>query len=99
MNFCVIVSFSKSKSVSSVIVSSYFSITLRIVIFPLAISELIARATRQNQFEGTLDLAALVADLPKTPMVGENSGTRMQMFNGKPYIQLDDGDWMVYPGY
>ena len=65
----------------------------------LAISELIARATRQNQFEGTLDLAALVADLPQTPMVGENSGTRMQMFNGKPYIQLDDGDWMVYPGY
>lgn len=65
----------------------------------LAISELIARATRQNQFEGTLDLAALAADLPRTPMVGENSGTRMQMFNGKPYIQLDDGEWMVYPGY
>lgn len=65
----------------------------------LAISELIARATRQNQFEGGLDLAELAADLPKTPMIGENSGTRMQMFNGKPYIQLDDGDWMVYPGY
>ncbi|MGB0860119.1 MAG: cellulose biosynthesis protein BcsG [Pseudoalteromonas spongiae] len=65
----------------------------------LAISELIARATRQNIFSGTLDLGMLAADLPKTPMVGENSGTRMQMFNGKPYIQLDDGEWMVYPGY
>ena len=65
----------------------------------LAISELIARATRQDLFQGNLDVPMLTTDLPQTQMVGENAGTRMQMYNGKPYIQLDDDDWMLYPGY
>ncbi|WP_394226687.1 cellulose biosynthesis protein BcsG [Pseudoalteromonas spongiae] len=74
----------------------------QIVIEPssyLAVSELVSRALKQDLFDGTLNLQFLVKDLPTTQMVGEHAGTRMQMFNGKPYIQLDDGEWMVYPGY
>lgn len=66
----------------------------------LAISQLLSNVIENNPFTaGQLNLPSLTADLPQTQMVAENSGTIMLMHNGKPYIKLDDGEWMLYPGY
>ena len=66
----------------------------------LAISQLLSNVIQLNPFTtGQLNLPSLTADLPQTQMVAENSGTIMLMHNGKPYIKLDDGEWMLYPGY
>lgn len=62
-----------------------------------ALSELVAKALDTNFFGGNNTAANLVDNLPKAPKVAENSGTIMMYINKRPYIQLDDGDWSVYP--
>ncbi len=65
----------------------------------LAISELVARALRFNSFESGIDLPFLTKDLPQQAFVAENQGIKMQLIDGKPYIKLDDEEWVLYPGF
>jgi cellulose synthase operon protein YhjU len=63
----------------------------------LALSELLARVNQTNPFESPSNLATLLSGLPTTPVVAENSGVKMLMYSGQPYVQLDDGEWQRYP--
>jgi cellulose synthase operon protein YhjU len=66
----------------------------------LSISQLLANTITKGPFvNGVLDLDNLTSNLPKTDMVAENSGTIMLLKNNKPYIKLDNDEWMVYPGH
>ena len=66
----------------------------------LAIAELIARLYADPALsEGkTIDWSALLANLPQTAKVSENSGTVVLDYNGKPYVRIkEDGGWLPYP--
>lgn len=66
----------------------------------LAISELVSRTIATNPFTNKqVNVQNLVADLPKAEIVAENDGTKLIMFAGVPYIQIDGGSWQKYPGY
>ena len=66
----------------------------------LAVAEIIARlyadpALGQGK---TVDWSALLANLPQTQKVSENSGTVVLDYNGKPYVRIkEDGGWLPYP--
>ncbi|CCQ11148.1 FIG002337: predicted inner membrane protein [Pseudoalteromonas luteoviolacea B = ATCC 29581] len=63
-----------------------------------ALSELIARTLHNNPFDGrNIDLEELLSDLPQSTMVAENKGTKMIVFDNKPFIQLDGESWQRYP--
>lgn len=42
-------------------------------------------------------MAELVSQLPTSQKVAENAGTIMMYVNKRPYIQLDGGEWTLYP--
>lgn len=64
----------------------------------LAISELIARSVNGQLFSSTQpDWSALVQDLPQTAVVSENENAVVMAFQGKSYIRLNKGDWVLYP--
>jgi len=66
----------------------------------LSISQLLSNTITKGPYvNGVLDLDSLTVDLPRTNMVAENSGTIMLLKNNKPYIKLDDDEWMLYPGH
>lgn len=66
----------------------------------LALSQIIARLyaagpTAEGQEP---DWQALLANLPQTPMVSENSGTVVLDYAGKPYVRIKEkGAWLPYP--
>ena len=62
-----------------------------------ALSELVSKTLQTDVFGGNNSTANLVENLPKAPKVAENADTIMMYVNKRPYIQLDGGDWSVYP--
>jgi hypothetical protein len=62
-----------------------------------ALSEIISRALRSNVFSGNTSIRSLLEDLPLAPKVAENEDTIMMYINKRPYIQLDGGEWTLYP--
>ena len=61
----------------------------------LALSELISRSLKNNIFgTDTVDWTALTNQLPETASVSENEGSRVVQYQGKTYIQLNEGDWI-----
>ncbi|MGB9095110.1 cellulose biosynthesis protein BcsG [Erwinia sp.] len=63
-----------------------------------ALSELISRAVNGQVFSDTnVNLTALTANLPQTPVVSENDNAVVMMYQGKPWIRLNGGDWVAYP--
>ncbi|WP_075182479.1 cellulose biosynthesis protein BcsG [Pantoea sp. 1.19] len=63
-----------------------------------AISALIARAVDGKVFSAPeVNMAALASSLPTTPVVSENDNAVVVMYQGKPWIRLNGGDWVPYP--
>lgn len=62
-----------------------------------ALSEIVAKTLESNIFGGDSRVTNLVENLPKAPKVAENEGTIMMYVNKRPYIQLDNAEWSVYP--
>ena len=66
----------------------------------LAIAEIIARLYADPALsEGQrIDWSKVLADLPQTAKVSENSGTVVLDYNGKPYVRIkENGGWLPYP--
>lgn len=64
----------------------------------LAVSELIARSVNGRLFAADQpDWSALVQALPQTDLVSENENAVVMAFQGKNYIRLNKGDWVLYP--
>jgi cellulose synthase operon protein YhjU len=62
-----------------------------------ALSEIISKSLQTNLFGGNGSIANLLERLPRAPKVAENADTIMMYVNKRPYIQLDGGDWSIYP--
>lgn len=64
----------------------------------LAISELVSRVVDGQVFNAAnVNMATLTADLPQTPVISENDNAVVMMYQGKPWIRLNGGDWVAYP--
>ena len=66
----------------------------------LAIAEIIARLYADPRLSENqrIDWTTLLAELPQTPKVAENSGTVVLDYNGKPYVRIkENGGWLPYP--
>lgn len=64
----------------------------------LALSELISRVVDGQVFNAAnVNMAMLTADLPQTPVISENDNAVVMMYQGKPWIRLNGGDWVAYP--
>lgn len=64
----------------------------------LALSELVSRLVDGKLFTAPqIDWAALTQNLPQTAAVSENDTSVVIDYQGKPFIQLNGGDWVPYP--
>ncbi|HEI9730241.1 TPA: cellulose biosynthesis protein BcsG [Serratia marcescens] len=64
----------------------------------LALSELVSRLVDGKVFsEPSVDWQALTQGLPQTPVISENDNAVVMLYQGKPYIRLNGGDWVPYP--
>ncbi|PKH23729.1 cellulose biosynthesis protein BcsG [Enterobacterales bacterium CwR94] len=64
----------------------------------LAISEIVSRVVDGKVFSAaSVNLSALTDNLPQTPVVSENDNAVVVMYQGKPWIRLNGGDWVAYP--
>jgi len=64
----------------------------------LALSDLISRAVDGKVFNAAnVNMSALIENLPQTPVVSENDNAVVMMYQGKPWIRLNGGDWVAYP--
>ncbi|CAH5041443.1 cellulose biosynthesis protein BcsG [Serratia marcescens] len=64
----------------------------------LALSELVSRLVDGKIFsEPSVDWQALTQGLPQTPVISENDNAIVMLYQGKPYIRLNGGDWVPYP--
>ncbi|HAT2907274.1 TPA: cellulose biosynthesis protein BcsG [Serratia marcescens] len=64
----------------------------------LALSELVSRLVDGKVFsEPSVDWQALTLGLPQTPVISENDNAVVMLYQGKPYIRLNGGDWVPYP--
>lgn len=64
----------------------------------LALSELVARTVDGKIFsQPSVDWQTLVQHLPQSAIVSENDNAIVMMYQGKPYIRLNGGDWVPYP--
>ncbi|URQ60932.1 cellulose biosynthesis protein BcsG [Pantoea alhagi] len=64
----------------------------------LAISELISRVVDGQVFNAAnVNMSVLTENLPQTPVVSENDNAIVMMYQGKPWIRLNGGDWVPYP--
>ncbi|MBP2168901.1 cellulose synthase operon protein YhjU [Erwinia toletana] len=63
-----------------------------------ALSELIARVVDGQVFNAAnVNMATLSDNLPQTPVVSENDNAVVMLYQGKPWIRLNGGDWVAYP--
>lgn len=63
----------------------------------LALSALVERIIRDEVFaQQDIDWQRLVDGLPETQLVSENEGAVSIWYEGKPYIRLDNRDWIEY---
>ncbi|HEI9850949.1 cellulose biosynthesis protein BcsG [Serratia nevei] len=64
----------------------------------LALSELVSRLVDGKVFsEPSVDWQALTQGLPQTPVISENDNAIVMLYQGRPYIRLNGGDWVPYP--
>ncbi|KOC91525.1 cellulose biosynthesis protein BcsG [Winslowiella iniecta] len=64
----------------------------------LAISDLISRVVDGQVFNAAnVNMSVLTENLPQTPVVSENDNAVVMMYQGKPWIRLNGGDWVAYP--
>ncbi|MBH2918275.1 cellulose biosynthesis protein BcsG [Serratia marcescens] len=64
----------------------------------LALSELVSRLVNGKVFsEPSVDWQALTQGLPQTPVISENDNAIVMLYQGRPYIRLNGGDWVPYP--
>ncbi|MDU4289013.1 cellulose biosynthesis protein BcsG [Mixta calida] len=64
----------------------------------LAISELLSRVVDGQVFNApNVNMSVLTENLPQTPVVSENDNAVVVMYQGKPWIRLNGGDWVPYP--
>ncbi|QTO54392.1 cellulose biosynthesis protein BcsG [Duffyella gerundensis] len=64
----------------------------------LAISELVSRVVDGQVFNApNINMSVLTQNLPQTPVVSENDNAVVIMYQGKPWIRLNGGDWVPYP--
>lgn len=64
----------------------------------LAISELVSRVVDGQVFNApNVNMSVLADNLPQTPVVSENDNAVVMMYQGKPWIRLNGGDWVAYP--
>ncbi|WP_439066088.1 cellulose biosynthesis protein BcsG [Serratia sarumanii] len=64
----------------------------------LALSELVSRLVDGKVFsEPSVDWQALTQGLQQTPVISENDNAIVMLYQGKPYIRLNGGDWVPYP--
>ena len=63
-----------------------------------AVSELVSRVVDGQVFNApNMNMAVLTENLPQTPVVSENDNAIVMMYQGKPWIRLNGGDWVPYP--
>ena len=64
----------------------------------LAISEIISRVVDGQVFNApNVNMSVLADHLPQSPVVSENDNAVVMMYQGKPWIRLNGGDWVAYP--
>jgi len=64
----------------------------------LAVSEIVSRVVDGQVFNApNVNMSVLTDKLPQTPVVSENDGAVVMMYQGKPWIRLNGGDWVAYP--
>ncbi|WP_392421003.1 cellulose biosynthesis protein BcsG [Edwardsiella piscicida] len=64
----------------------------------LALSELVVRSLDGKIFtQPSVNWQALVSNLPQSAAVSENDNAIVMMYQGKPYVRLNGGDWVPYP--
>lgn len=62
----------------------------------LAISELVVRAVDGKLFtEDSVNWNKLTSNLPQTAPVSENANAVVIQYQGKPYVRLNGGDWVL----
>ncbi len=63
-----------------------------------AISELVSRVVDGQVFNAAnVNMSVLTENLPQTQVVSENDNAVVMMYQGKPWIRLNGGDWVAYP--
>lgn len=63
-----------------------------------AVSELVSRVVDGQVFNAAnVNMSVLTENLPQTPVVSENDNAVVMMYQGKPWIRLNGGDWVPYP--
>ncbi|MBA0036603.1 cellulose biosynthesis protein BcsG [Pantoea sp. BIGb0393] len=64
----------------------------------MAISEIVSRVVDGQLFNApNVNMSLLTDNLPQTPVVSENDNAVVMMYQGKPWIRLNGGDWVAYP--
>ncbi|NIF02308.1 cellulose biosynthesis protein BcsG [Pantoea sp. Acro-805] len=64
----------------------------------LAISEIVSRVVDGQVFNApNVNMSVLTDNLPQSPVVSENDNAVVMMYQGKPWIRLNGGDWVAYP--
>jgi cellulose synthase operon protein YhjU len=64
----------------------------------LAISEIVSRVVDGQVFNApNVNMSVLTDNLPQSPVVSENDNAVVIMYQGKPWIRLNGGDWVAYP--
>ena len=64
----------------------------------LAISDIVSRVVDGQVFNApNVNMSVLTDNLPQTPVVSENDNAVVMMYQGKPWIRLNGGDWVAYP--
>ncbi len=64
----------------------------------LAISEIVSRVVDGQVFNApNVNMSVLADNLPQSPVVSENDNAVVMMYQGKPWIRLNGGDWVAYP--
>lgn len=64
----------------------------------LAISDLISRVVDGQVFNAAnVNMSVLTDNLPQSAVVSENDNAVVMMYQGKPWIRLNGGDWVAYP--
>ncbi|MEW5290479.1 cellulose biosynthesis protein BcsG [Erwinia papayae] len=64
----------------------------------LALSDLISRVVDGQVFNAAnVSMSALTENLPQSPVVSENDNAVVILYQGKPWVRLNGGDWVAWP--
>lgn len=63
-----------------------------------ALSELVSRVVDGQLFNAaSVNMTQLTENLPQTPVISENDNAVVMIYQGKPWIRLNGGEWVAYP--